>query len=268
MMKYWLILALSSLMLVFLNYDLVLARVPETVERNKIATSSPRKKIQYKSPKPPNRGAPGKRGEASSRTPCFQNDLPFTALVPSMTLEGKENVWGLTSMQQPTFLFYLPFAPTCSVARFILQDDKGKMIYQTSVEVPEKPGIVEVKLPSNIALQDQAIYQWFFRVRVTEKPRTVADIYFLNGWIQKTSLKPEIIQRIESSSPQEKSYLYAENQIWYDALSELAQLRAVQGKDETILEDWKSLLEAVGLDAFAKQPIYRVKDGSLSRQST
>ncbi|GAA6620838.1 hypothetical protein NUACC26_066560 [Scytonema sp. NUACC26] len=67
---------------------------------------------------PPDRGTPGNRGEGASRGECISNNLPLTALVPSyeqsLSLQkGETNavtqVWGLTSLEQPSFWFYIPY---------------------------------------------------------------------------------------------------------------------------------------------------------------
>ncbi|WP_257236222.1 DUF928 domain-containing protein [Nostoc sp. 'Peltigera malacea cyanobiont' DB3992] len=48
---------------------------------------------------------------------------------------------------------------------------------------------------------------------------------------------------------------YSANNIWYDALTNLGQLRQANPQNATINKDWVDLLNAVGLQDFAKEPI-------------
>src|SRR5437868_1183265 len=69
--------------------------------------------IRFNPPSPPpDRGAPGNRGEGASRGECTSFDLPLTALVPSYEQHLSQGtnetvavtrVWGLTSVEQPSF---------------------------------------------------------------------------------------------------------------------------------------------------------------------
>jgi Domain of Unknown Function (DUF928) len=52
--------------------------------------------------------------------------------------------------------------------------------------------------------------------------------------------------------------IYAANQIWYDAVNSLAELRHKNSSDRLLAEDWNQLLKSVGLEDLATAPI--VKD--------
>ena len=48
---------------------------------------------------------------------------------------------------------------------------------------------------------------------------------------------------------------YAKNGIWYDTLDVLVSAKQQQPGDATLSEEWKDLLEQVGLKAIADLPI-------------
>ena len=49
--------------------------------------------------------------------------------------------------------------------------------------------------------------------------------------------------------------LYAQAGIWYEALATLAELRRSKPNDSVLISAWESLLQSVGLDTVAKEPI-------------
>jgi hypothetical protein len=49
--------------------------------------------------------------------------------------------------------------------------------------------------------------------------------------------------------------LYAENGIWHDALTQLAQLRRSHPQAKNFRNDWQKLLTDIGLEELANKPI-------------
>lgn len=217
--------------------------------------------VQYTPPIAPSRGAPGRRGTGASRGDCVSNKkIPLTALVPSVASQKEENVWGLTTSERPTLLFYTPFAPSCSTIEFALQDDAGTLVYQMPVATPKKPGIISVKLPNAApVLELNKMYNWSLRVRIKPKQEddlaVPGELFVVDGWIQRVSPSGKLSQQLKRAPKRRQARLYAENSIWFEALITLAQLRLANGKDKAITNDWKSLLQSVGLEQFAEEPI-------------
>ena len=89
----------------------------------------------------PSGGAPGKRKDAASRD-CPVTAKPLTALVPRTNI-------GLTISERPNFWFYMPYQPT-SPTEFILLDNKKNLVYKTTFEVKNTPGIINISLPQNV----------------------------------------------------------------------------------------------------------------------
>jgi hypothetical protein len=218
-------------------------------------------------PPPPERGAPGNRGEGASRGECIHRDLPLTALVPSyeepLTKSQQElgtitHVWGLTSVEQPSFWFYIPFNRTSiEEIEFVLQTDNNNTIYRTSVSVPSTPGIIRVIIPQNSQTFFMANkpYRWFFKVKVACKPKQSPTLHYVEGWVQRVNLDQTSLERLKQASLHQQAVIYARQGIWYDALTSLAKLRLANPQDSALAEDWKNLLKEIGLEKFATQPL-------------
>jgi hypothetical protein len=218
--------------------------------------------LNYTPPPPPNRGAPGNRGEGASRG-CTINNQPLMALVPSteQTVDTATltQVWGLTSVDHPSFWFHLPYDPTkLSSIEFVLQTEQDQTIYRTTVPLPATAGIMQVQLPSTInPLEPDQRYHWFFKVRASCQPNQAPMLSYVEGWVQRTRLDPALDRQIAEAAPLQKATLYAENGIWYDALTTLAELKLAAPEDQAIAQDWTNLLKAIGLENLATQPLIR-----------
>jgi Domain of Unknown Function (DUF928) len=219
--------------------------------------------ISYTPPSPPpDRGAPGNRGEGASRG-CAAGSQTLMALVPEQTLNvtttATTQIWGLTSTDHPRFWFSVPHDPaTVSAIEFVLQNAQDQTVYRTPVPVPSTPGIIAVQLPTTATgLEINQPYHWFFKVRAACEPNQAATLEYVEGWVQRTQLNPGLSDRLAQATPQQKAVLYAENGIWYDALTALAELKLARPEDRAIAQDWTALLKAVGLEKLATQPLVR-----------
>ena len=111
-------------------------------------------KLKLILPPPPQRGMSGKRSAAASRDQCPRVAQPLTALVPQYQ---PNRVWGLTSMERPTFWFYVPY-PKSSIVdiSFTLQDESSptdtQIVYQNPKLSPAPmPGVMGIVLPKSVA---------------------------------------------------------------------------------------------------------------------
>lgn len=201
-------------------------------------------------PRPPVGAPGGRRQDAGSRGICPRVEQPLTALIP----ETSGYVRGLTATESPTFWFYVPYAltPETSV-EFVLQDDDQNIIYQTSfTKAGTKPGVVGVQLPPSAPrLEVGKQYYWYFLVFCgdQETPATV------EGWVERVALNPQLKRKLEGATPQESIALYADHDIWYEAVTALAKLRQEHPQDAALRAKWNELLKSVDLEALAQAPI-------------
>lgn len=223
--------------------------------------------MHFVPPPPPDRGAPsGRPRGGASRGNCPSVSQPLTALVPATqktlgkeqvrnsSLTTYESVWGLTVIEHPTFWFYVPYPLTLKLPiEFVLQDERGNYVYKISFTATEtQPGIVRFQLPSTVApLEVGKMYHWYFLIDCDRDAPVSVD-----GWIQRVPMSPTFMSKLQKATPLQQVALYADNSIWYDALTTLAELRIANPSDDaTLSNQWVSLLKSVGLDAIAHEPI-------------
>jgi hypothetical protein len=75
----------------------------------------------------------------------------------------------------------------------------------------------------------------------------------VTGWITRIDDQEniELNEQISSENQSEKPWIYAENGIWYSALSALAH----NYLDQSDPQGWMTLLEEVGYNRIAEDPI-------------
>jgi hypothetical protein len=192
-------------------------------------------------------GRPRRRGGAGSRGCEMAQGKPYlTALVPEMSA-------GLTLSQSPAFWFYLPYTLTSNQSiEFVLKDDQDRYIHKTELSSTEvSPGVIRLSLPSTVALEPNSNYHWYFVVHCN--PQNQNRIVYANGLIRRVE-RPRLTQQLKSVSPQERTQLYANEGIWYDALTNLGDRLLVSPKNSQLKQDWTGLLQTVGLENLASEP--------------
>lgn len=196
---------------------------------------------------------PGRRGGGARRGDCPAPPTELTALVPMTEVSTQTlpetYVGGSTTAEYPTFWFYVPYSQTADLtAEFILQDDTGEDIYRVASDdllaSEQTPGVIGISLPSAIApLEIGRVYQWYFKLNCgAEAPM------YVQGGIERIPLDPDLANQLAQVSPQEQANLYLTNDIWYDAITNLAQLYHNNPSNTTIKSAWINLLQALGLE--------------------
>lgn len=222
-------------------------------------------------PQFPDNGAPtGRRRGGTSRDGCPTLSKPVTALVPGEETLGKAEGSTLfkstsksfltsTVAEYPTFLFYIPALPTnIDAGEFVLQNEAGDDIYRTPLRLPQQPGIINIKLIQSVqySLQINKKYHWYFKVYCEERKR-VSDYFFVDGWIQRVAITPRLDSQL-SKAGLSKYKIYTGNDLWYDALTNLAELRYTNSHDAMLAKDWENLLKPMSLQDLIGIPIIQL----------
>lgn len=204
---------------------------------------------QYRPPsnlgKPPTTGG-GTRGDrcAASET---QSTQPLTALMPRLSPDGD---MGLTVSAHPDFFIYVP-STSAKQAEFVVRDEAWNDIYRTTVNISGEEEIIKVSIPqSNQGLELGQNYRWHFALVCPENNRGIVNEIAIEGWTQRSELNPAIAAQLETASPRDQIQIYAQNGIWHEALSTLAELIQQSPKDANFMENWHQLLESAGLGEF------------------
>ncbi|MBE8970402.1 DUF928 domain-containing protein [Nostocales cyanobacterium LEGE 12452] len=210
----------------------------------------------------------GRRAGMGSRDNCPAVSTPLTALVPFQEEQkvGKQinnsivgTVEGLTTLERPTFWFYIPYTKDLSnsSAEFSLQDSAENDVYRNAIALPSKPGVIGIFLPSTASLEVDKTYRWYLKVRCNQETTSIP--VYVEGDIKRINLDERVIQKLEAANePQKKIIIYAENGIWFDALNMLAQRRISKSNDASIEKDWQSLLQSINLDDIATMPLRKL----------
>lgn len=202
------------------------------------------------------RGRPGRKGGTGSRGDCLTNGMPLTPLAPASNM-------GLTVNEYPTFWFYVPYKPDQAISgEFSLQDEQNNDVYRTPFTLPETPGIVSISLPSTKApLKIDNSYRWYFKLYCPlQKSSESSSPAFVQGWVRRVSLNDLNYHNIGTQlkagkTPLDRIALYAENGIWHETLTGLAELRLNKPQDVTLDNAWADLLKTVGLEKLFQEPI-------------
>jgi hypothetical protein len=210
--------------------------------------------IVFNATEPPSTGRPGRRSDAGSRG-CGVDEPSSTsesksllALVPVQKTANTTVVFGKTAAQQPTFWFYVPYRSPAR-ATFVLQNQGGKTVYESDVALSKTPGIMSLTLPATVTpLETGRLYHWFLKLycRSTSPPNS-----FVDGWVQREALTPDLTQKLKMATRSQQVRLYAANGFWFDALTAAAELRRTHSSDSA----WTELLKAIDLETVATEAI-------------
>lgn len=203
----------------------------------------------------------GTRGSCSKKNQ--QNQMPLTGLIPIRNkLNWRTRVPAnqtLTVAANPTFFVYVP-ETTAKSAEFLLSDEQDNEVYQTTLRLPtvlssdvpsssvSTPGIVKLSLPANISLETGKNYRWVFALNCIAPDGDLSGNLYVEGWIQRTELSPDLKTKIEQATPLEQAKLYATARIWPETLVLASELRSSKP------DEWEELLKSVGLSQITQAP--------------
>lgn len=225
-----------------------------------IAQNSP---VKFKRPPLSPRGAPGNRKGGGTRDGYICSALDINenlmALVPAVEPEPTiSHVWGLTLEASPTLWFYVPYQPKdIKGGELEIWDEthsdprKYQQIYQGKFTVTNTPGAIALTLPSTVKLEPGKNYHWYLTLNMNCD--RVAQAVNVNGWIQRVKFNNHL--SLQQLGDRDRLIFYAENGIWFDAITLLAQMRRRQPETQIWLTDWQTLLGDIGLEEFANKPI-------------
>jgi hypothetical protein len=233
--------------------SLVWAQPPELANRPQVPNPN-----HSARPKFPDNGAPtGRRKGGTSRDGCLPLNAPVTALVPGKEIaEESTSFLTYTISEYPTFWVYVPALPiNARLGEFLLQDENDDNIYRTSLSLPEKPGVVGITLPQNpqYALKTNKNYQWYFKVFCGNSQNSL-DYFYVKAWVQRVPLTQDLQNQLKIAQSGEYT-TYAVNQIWQDAITNLANLRRTNPNSLIFIQDWTLLLKNIGLSEIATASI-------------
>jgi hypothetical protein len=207
---------------------------------------------------------------ADATASCAGEPVTVTSLLPKTNVaqlaaaEKAEIEIEKTVAERPTFFIHVS-QTSAQEAEFILkkkigEDNNGQPVYDEdkfvdqTVALPKNPGIVSISLPADAAaLEVGSSYYWTFQVICEPTDRT-KDVT-VDGAVQRIELDSSLANKLQQAEPRDRPGIYAEAEIWTDALSTLADLRKANPNDQQLQDDWNNLLSSVGLDKVAQATV-------------
>lgn len=221
---------------IVITLSLELAIAPAVAAESQQAGSNP-------PPPPSNPGSSAAGGRRNPQT-CPQ-DTSTAATTPVLTALGPTREPGLTVAERPTFLVYVP-RTSAENAEFSLRSQEGQGVYRTTVALTQTPSLISITLPDQVApLEVDRPYVWSFALICNSDDRL--EDRFVTGSIQRIALNPTRLQQIEKSSPRQRITLYRDDNIWYDPLALLFELRRTQPDDPSLNAAWREFLQLNGI---------------------
>ncbi len=207
-------------------------------------------------PPPPNLGDPSDRGQGGGSRGSCDAYKPVTALLP------RSQSWGLTTQSHPTLWLNLPKGIAAQVPlELVLQDAQGKSLFKKIWKAPETPsGIIAIPIPIEApALQLNQSYRWAISIYCdAENPDTPVTV---RGAIDRTALSPTAAAQLATLPLAiDQAALYAEQGIWYDAITTLGLARrsTAPSANYPATIAWKDLLKQAELQNLISAPLHVV----------
>jgi hypothetical protein len=204
--------------------------------------------------RPPSRGRPANRVGGGTRGD--KNNTPFlAALVPDHM--------GLTTQAQPPFYWFFSGAIKEEIEFTLIDERHIKPLLETNLNIPGREGIQCLSLTDyGIRLSHNVPYQWF--VAIISDPNHRSKDLVVCGSIKRIEPSQSLISKLSQPNRAEVPFIYAEEGLWYDALSTLNQLIDADPNDIRLQKQRIDLFEQVGLWEVAE---YERKADQAARDS-
>lgn len=167
-------------------------------------------------PSPPTGTPQGNHTPGTTRAPgtCPTTAQPLTAL---MANRGDD----FTTAESPSLWFYVPYSnKRQQYLEFSLFDRRERqLIYRTAIELPDRPGMIQFKIPA--ALKQDQMYRWYLNF---DCDRTVNDGFdlFVSGWVKRVDKGEQVV--------------------WYDAIDDLANRYFANPTNPELTIAWGEML--------------------------
>ena len=193
--------------------------------------------------KPPTVGKPVHTVGGGTRGPGDGIPMLYT-LVPNHVAH--------TSSRQPSLFWYVGGAPPPSAKlQFTLLDEDGvEPVVESAIATPKRAGIYRIRLSDyGIRLKPDTEYEW--SVSIIVDPNERARDIVAAGWIHVVGRSGDLERRLESEGNERAVHVYADEGLWYDALTSLGDRIEQSPGDPELAEMRSSLLRQVGLQDVA-----------------
>ena len=204
---------------------------------------------------PPENEAPRQTAGGASRDSgqCLSESTVATLTVPSVQPLMPESRYGTTISERPTILVYVP-ASRAREGFFSLKDENKKLHYKGTIPISGQEGIIAIELPEEAtALEEGKNYHWYFSLKCNGRlhPSNPS----ADAWIKRVEANGVADPRENPGATLEDAASLGAAGVWYDTIATVGLLRKTSPTDTEIVDNWKDLLNSVGLSAIAEAPM-------------
>lgn len=193
---------------------------------------------------PPPHGAPRGRIAGGTRGPR-DSLLGLYVLAPDHT--------GLTIRDQPEFYWHLSEATQYPIEFTLIEESAVSPVVEARMPSPSETGIQRIQLSTyRVRLKENSEYRWF--VAIVPDPNSRSKDILAGGFIEKITTSEQLRTRLSEASDDWAPRVYAEEGIWYDALSAISKLIDAAPNDARLRRQRTELLEQVGLEEISADP--------------
>lgn len=205
--------------------------------------------------------APENREGGATRSPCIRGNKPLVALVP---VSGVGN----TSAESPTVFWYMPQlsaedAPA-PVVEFLLRDANKQEVYsakyplaKTNQGIVGSPGLMSLNVSNIYPLKTNQEYRWELTLMCDADSPDRSQDTFVEGAIKRVEANPALTMRLQRATALERVGIYAREQLWYETLASLVELRRDRPTDALLADAWTKLFDSVNLSAISREPLFQ-----------
>ncbi len=223
--------------------SVALNNVEAYIARDRMASRPGQNRLAYI---PSNLGMPGNTVAGGTRGTCVPGEVPLTALSPKTNLV-------LTASETPELFFYLPTSQA-QTTELLLIDEAGNIVDQRMYSISGTPGIARIKLNQGRGLEVGKKYRW--SLSLVCNPADPSGNPFVQGWVERVDIDPNMLQAINSTPAPERLPLYAANQIWSETLATMVQLQQQNPNNSELKGQWVEFLAEAGVsESIAKMPL-------------
>ena len=186
---------------------------------------------------PPLRGAPGGRVGGASRG---STQLPVA--LPTIDLVAPDDQAGLTANPSPTLYFFVsgpvPFPTQLTISAAL----RPAPVLEVTIPSPRAAGLYAARLADfHVRLEPGVVYTW--SVSIVADPKAWSRNVVASATLTYAATQPAVdAQAARAASPLQRAALFAQNGVWYDAVTAAAE---AQNLDRHAALD--GLMEQVGL---------------------
>jgi hypothetical protein len=170
------------------------------------------------------------------------------AIVPNHVAQSTSN--------QPSLFWYLDGVPpgSAKIELTLIDDEAVNPLIETTLKKPNRPGLYRIDLADyGVNLSPGKEYEW--SVSIIMNPEDRSQDIMATGWIERVARSEDLSARLASEGEDRSVHVFADEGLWYDALTALGDQMQRNPDDRELREVRSSLLRQVGLDTVATAPV-------------